>query len=78
MGVDLGGIQILMAKNFLDSFDIHTAGKHHGGSGVPQLMGGKLGGVQSGLQKRLFDQTMNRADTDSVVIPGSKEGAIVR
>ena len=50
MGINLGGVQILMAQDFLHGFHIHAAGKHHGGGGMPELMGRKLGSIQPSFQ----------------------------
>ena len=35
MGVNLSGVQILVAQYFLNGFDIHTAGEHHGCRSMP-------------------------------------------
>ena len=39
MGVNLGRIEIFMAQNLLDCFDVHAVGEHQRGSRVAQLVG---------------------------------------
>ena len=45
---------------------------------MPQFMGRKLGGIQSGLQQSLFYQPMYRFHADPVAVPGAEQSPVVR
>jgi hypothetical protein len=45
VGIDLSGIEMLMAQNLLNCFHIDPLGKHQGCRCVPELMGRILGGI---------------------------------
>ena len=77
MGVDLGGVQILMTQDILYGFHIHSAGEHKGRSSVAELVGRELVCIQSGLGQRLLDETMHRGYADAFTVPGAKQSAII-
>ena len=78
MGVDLRRVQMLMAQDLLDGFDVHAVGDHQGRRRVPQLVGGILAWIQSGSQHMLFHKTVHGRHADAVIVPGAEQCAVVR
>ena len=75
MGVDLGGVQVVMAQDLLNGPDIHAVLQHQRGGGVPQLVGGILTGVDPSLGEALFHHGVDAGAADAL-IPGREEEGV--
>ena len=78
MGVDLGGIQVLMAQNFLKGAHIHAVLQHQRGGGMAQLVGGIFAAVQPRGLKALLEHIVDAVLCDPRVPPGDKQRVGVR
>ena len=79
MGVDLGGVQVVMAQHLLEGAHIHAVLQHQGGGGVAQLVGGVLRAVQSGGGQVLLYQLVDRRCGDApAVLEGDEQGVLIR
>ena len=67
MGVNLRGIEMLMAQNFLHSFDIHAVLQHQCGGSMAELMGGILLAVQSRSTEVFLYQMMDGRTGNALV-----------
>ena len=74
MGIDLGGVQVLVSQHLLKRPYIHAVLQHQSGSGVPELMTGIEGCVQPRLFQPLLDHVMYRVGRHARVPPGEEEG----
>ena len=77
MGVDFGGIQVVMAQDLLDCPHIHTVLQHQRGSRVPQLVGGILGTVDTGFAQTLFHHGVDHGAADALIPGGQKQSVLV-
>ena len=74
MGVDLRGIQVVVAQDFLNGPDVHTVLQHQRGGGVAQLVGGVFALIDSSGGEALFDHGVNGGPADPFIPGGEKEG----
>ena len=78
MGVNLGGVQVIVTQYLLEGAHIHAVLQHQGSGGVAQLVGGVLGAVQSGGGQVLLHQLVDRRCGDAPpVLEGDKQGILI-
>ena len=78
MGVNLGGVQMIVSQDLLERADVHAVLQHQRRGGVAQLMGGILGAVQTCGGQMFFDQLMDRCLGDAPpVLQGDEQGVLV-
>lgn len=66
--VDLRSVQILVPEHLLQRLQVDAVGKHQRRRRVAELVRGKLCCVQPGLEQVFFDEPMDRADADAVLV----------
>ena len=67
VGIDFGGVQMLVAQHLLDGFHVHTPGEHQCCRRMPEFMCRILGWVQPGVQNMLLHQPMNGVGGHSAI-----------
>ena len=65
MGIDLGGVQMLMPEQLLKRAYVHSVLQHQRRRSVTQLVGGILACVKTGAQKALLDHVVDRFPADA-------------
>ena len=73
MGINLRGVQMVVAQDLLHGPDVHTVLQHQRGGGMPQLVGGILAGVDAGFTQPLFHHGMDGGPADALVLGGQKQ-----
>ena len=77
MGINHGGIQILVTQNFFQCAYIYAVLIHQRGGCMAEFMGGELGRIQSCLQKGFLYKPMNRICADPIAVSGTKQCLII-
>jgi len=77
VGVDLRGIQVVVAQHLLDRPDVHAVLQHQRGGGVPQLVGAVLRRIDARLAQPLFHHGVDRGAADALVLGREEEGIFI-
>ena len=59
---------MVVAQNLLYSPNVHAVLQHQSGGSVPQLVGGILAAVDTGLVLTLFSDGMDRGTADALIL----------